>query len=161
MNRRRVSLLLGLLTALVLALPVHAADEPDLETRKRMWSIAERLDCPVCQGQSVRESNAQLAAEMREIILIKLQTGESENQIMDFFADRYGPGVLREPPREGLALGVWIGPLVIVAGGVALLGWALTRRRRPAPTTDDGDLEAYERQVDDLRQAGRDSPPPA
>lgn len=161
MNRHRVSLLLGLLAALVLALPVHAADEPDLETRKRMWSIAERLDCPVCQGQSVRDSNAQLASQMREIILIKLQTGESENQIMDFFADRYGPGVLREPPREGLALGVWIGPLVIVAGGTALLGWALTRRRRPAPTTDDGDLEAYERQVDDLRQAGRDSPPPA
>ncbi len=161
MKRYRASLLLGLLTAVALALPVRAADEPDLPTRKRMWSIAERLDCPVCQGQSVRESNAQLAAQMREIILIKLQAGESREQIMDFFADRYGPGVLREPPREGLALGVWIGPVVIVGLGILLLGWALARGRRPAEAAATGDLEAYERQVDDLRRAGRNSPPPA
>lgn len=161
MNRFRASLLLGLVTAVVLALPVHADDEPDLATRKRMWSIAERLDCPVCQGQSVRESNAQLAAQMREIILIKLQAGESKTQIMDFFADRYGLAVLREPPREGLALGVWIGPVVILGLGILLLGWVLARgRQTPLAATAD-DLEAYERQVDDLRQAGRNSPPPA
>lgn len=161
MSRYRASLLLGLLAVVVLALPVRAAEEPDLPTRKRMWSIAERLDCPVCQGQSVRESNAQLAAQMREIILIKLQAGESETQIMDFFADRYGLAVLREPPREGLALGVWIGPIVIVGLGVLLLGWVFARGRQPRVAATDGDLEAYERQVDDLRQAGRDSPPPA
>jgi len=158
-NRLRASLLLALVAAAVLAVPAHAADEPDLPTRKRMWSIAERLDCPVCQGQSVRESNAQLAAQMREIILIKLQAGESETQIMDFFADRYGLAVLREPPREGLALGVWIGPVVILSLGILLLGWVLARGRLPAPATDNEDLQAYERQVDDLRRAGRGSPP--
>ncbi|MDE2898747.1 MAG: cytochrome c-type biogenesis protein CcmH [Chloroflexota bacterium] len=161
MNRFRAGLLLALLAATVLALPAHADDQPDLPTRKRMWSIAERLDCPVCQGQSVRESNAQLAAQMREIILIKLQAGESETQIMDFFADRYGGGVLREPPREGLALGVWIGPVVILGLGILLLGWVFARGRQPPVAAVDGDLEAYERQVDDLRQARRDSPPPA
>lgn len=161
MKPHRASLLLALLAACVLAAPAHAAEEPDLATRKRMWSIAERLDCPVCQGQSVRESNAQLAAQMREIILIKLQTGESEPQIFDFFTDRYGPGVLREPPREGLALGVWIGPVVILGLGILLLGWVFARGRRPALALTNGNLEAYERQVDDLRQAGRDSPPPA
>ena len=161
MKRGSASLLLGLLAAVALVASVHAAEEPDLETRKRMWSIATRLDCPVCQGQSVRESNAQLAAQMREIIIIKLQAGESEEQIMGFFADRYGPGVLREPPREGLALGVWIGPLVILGLGIVLLGWVLARGRGLAPGAADGDLAAYERQVDDLRQAGRDSPPQA
>ncbi len=159
MNRYRASLLLGLLAAVVLVFPVRASDEPDLPTRKHMWSIAERMDCPVCQGQSVRESNAQLAAQMREIILIKLQAGESEQQIMDFFADRYGPGVLREPPREGLALGVWIGPVVIVGLGILVLGWALARGRRPSAAAANDDLQAYERQVDELRRAGRDSPP--
>ena len=161
MKRRSAGLLMGLLAAMVLVAPMYAAEEPDLATRKRMWSIAERLDCPVCQGQSVRESNAQLAAQMREIIVIKLQAGESETQIMGFFADRYGPGVLREPPREGLALGVWIGPIVILALGIVVLAWVLARGRRPAPATANGDLAAYERLVDDLRQAGRDSRPPA
>lgn len=161
MSRLRASLLLALLAVAVLAVPAHAADEPDLPTRKRMWSIAERLDCPVCQGQSVRESNAQLAAQMREIILIKLQAGESESQIMDFFADRYGLAVLREPPREGLALGVWIGPVVILGLGILLLGWVLARGRQPALAADNEDLQAYEQQVDDLRRAGRGSPPSA
>ena len=85
MKPRSTGLLLGLLAAVALVTAVHAAVEPDLATRKRMWSIAERLDCPVCQGQSVRESNAQLATQMREIITLKLQAGESEEQIMKFF----------------------------------------------------------------------------
>lgn len=161
MKRYRASLLLGLLAAVVLVLPVLAAEDPDLATRRHMWSIAERLDCPVCQGQSVRESNAQLATEMREIILIKLQAGETEAQIMDFFADRYGPGVLREPPREGLALGVWIGPLVVLALGIVAVGGVLARGRRSAPSPANGDLAEYERMVDDLRHTGRDSPPSA
>ncbi len=161
MKPRSTGLLLGLLAAVALVTAVHAAVEPDLATRKRMWSIAERLDCPVCQGQSVRESNAQLATQMREIITLKLQAGESEEQIMKFFSDRYGPGVLREPPREGLALGVWIGPLVILALGTALLGWVLARGRRPAPAAVNDDLAGYEQRVDDLRQARRDSRPPS
>ena len=161
MKRHLAGLLLGLLAAAVVAVPVQAAEEPDLPTRKRMWSIAERLDCPVCQGQSVRESNAQLAAQMREIITIRLQAGQSEEQIMRFFADRYGPGVLREPPREGLALGVWIGPLVILALGIAALGWVLVRGRQPAPTRSNDDLASYERQFDELRPPRRDAPPSA
>ena len=161
MKRLSASLLLGLLAAAVLAAPIQADEEPDLATRKRMWSIAERLDCPVCQGQSVRESNAQLATQMREIIIIRLQGGQSEEQIMQFFADRYGPGVLREPPREGLALGVWIGPLVILALGVTALGWVLVRGRHPAPTRSNDDLAAYERQFDELRPPRRDVPPSA
>ena len=161
MKRHLAGLLLGLLAAAVVAVPVQAAEEPDLPTRKRMWSIAERLDCPVCQGQSVRESNAQLADQMREIIIIRLQAGQSEEQIMQFFADRYGPGVLREPPREGLALGVWIGPLVILALGIAALGWVLVRGRQSAPTRSNDDLASYERQFDELRPPRRDAPPSA
>ena len=161
MKRHLAGLLLSLLAAAVVAVPVQAAEEPDLPTRKRMWSIAERLDCPVCQGQSVRESNAQLADQMREIITIRLQAGQSEEQIMQFFADRYGPGVLREPPREGLALGVWIGPLVILALGIAALGWVLVRGRQPAPTRSNDDLASYERQFDELRPPRRDAPPSA
>jgi cytochrome c-type biogenesis protein CcmH len=153
--------LLGLLAAVALVSPLYAAEDPDLPTRKRMWSIAEGLDCPVCQGQSVRESNAQLAVQMREIIVLKLQAGESDDQIMDFFADRYGPGVLREPPREGLALGVWIGPLVVLVLGIVLVGLVLARGRRTTAAAAENDLAEYERMVDDLRNAGRNSPPSA
>ena len=77
----------------------------DLAIEKRMWVIAEDLDCPVCEGQSVRESNAALAVQMRNTIVTKLQAGHSKDQIMQFFADRYC-GILRakaSPLLFGLA----------------------------------------------------------
>ncbi len=154
MTRLRAAALCALVVTVAAAAGAAADESADLALRTRMWAIAERLDCPVCQGQSVRDSNAQLAAQMRAIILIRLQAGESEDQIMQFFADRYGPGVLREPPREGLALGVWLGPLVVVGFGVVLVAAVLARGRRRA-AMPGGDLAAYEQIVDDLRRPRR------
>ena len=147
-----VSLLLSTLTTIV-----HADVDPDLTIKKRMWAIAENLDCPVCAGQSVRESNAQLAVQMREAILVKLKTGDSDSQIMQFFADRYGRSVLRNPPREGLALAVWIVPLVVILLGVCLVTWILLRPDRAQPTSTERDLASYEDLVDNLRHPDHSS----
>ncbi len=122
-----------------------------------MWAIAENLDCPVCAGQSVRESNAQLAVQMREAILVKLKAGDSDSQIMQFFADRYGRSVLRNPPREGLALAVWIVPLFVIFLGGCLVAWVLLRTDRAQPTSADLELASYEELVDDLRRTDHSS----
>ena len=145
-------LLLSTLTTIV-----HADEDPDLPIQKRMWAIAENLDCPVCAGQSVRESNAQLAVQMREAILVKLKAGDSDSQIMQFFADRYGKSVLRNPPREGLALAVWIVPLVVILLGGCLVTWILLRTDRAQPTSTDRDLASYEDLVDGLRHTDHSS----
>jgi cytochrome c-type biogenesis protein CcmH len=147
-----VSLLLSTLTTIV-----HADDDLDLSIQKRMWAIAENLDCPVCAGQSVRESNAQLAVQMREAILVKLKAGDSDSQIMQFFADRYGRSVLRNPPREGLALAVWIVPLFVIFLGGCLVAWVLLRTDRAQPTSADLELASYEELVDDLRRTDHSS----
>ncbi len=129
----------------------------DLEIEKRMWVIAEDLDCPVCEGQSVRESTAALAVQMRNTIVAKLKAGHSKDQIMQFFADRYGPGVLRNPPREGLALAVWIGPLIAIGCGVVLLLGVFARSKQAVQAQNDADLSSYEEVVKDIHKPPRRS----
>jgi cytochrome c-type biogenesis protein CcmH len=63
---------------------------------------------------------------MRGVIRTKLQAGESDQQIIDYFVERYGDGVLIEPPRRGISLLVWLAPVVMLAGGAVLL-WRLLR----------------------------------
>ncbi len=90
--------------------------------------IANQLNCPVCQGQSVRDSNSELARQMRQLIQQKLDAGESREEILQYFVDRYGVSVLREPPRKGYFWALWLGPVVGLVGGTLLLVLYLRQR---------------------------------
>jgi cytochrome c-type biogenesis protein CcmH len=94
-------------------------------------------------------SNSPLATEMRRVITEKLEAGESEAQIMDYFVERYGVQILRQPPRTGLNAWLWITPVVAFVVASAWLVWALWRisRRRSVPA-DTSDAPALD---DDLR----------
>lgn len=129
------------------------ADEHDADALyARQSRIADKLDCPVCQGQSVKESNAPLAQQMRALINEKIDDGASDEEIFDFFAARYGVGILRDPPKRGLALGVWLGPIIAVAGGVLGVGVVLLRRRPQSVPQADDSLQELEDRIDRLRQ---------
>ena len=74
---------------------------------------------------------------MRALINEKIADGAPDEEIFDFFAARYGVGILRDPPKQGLALGVWLGPIIAAAAGVLTVGVVLLRRRpRPVPRPD-------------------------
>jgi len=110
---------------------VAHADQIDDETRR----IGKQLQCPVCSGAAVSDSPSELAGQMRNVIRARLQAGESEEQIVAYFVERYGDGVLLEPPRRGIGLLVWIAPLGALAAGGLLL-WRVLRswlRPRPSP----------------------------
>ena len=111
---------------------------------QRMIRIADQLQCPICEGQSVAFSSSQLAGEMRVVILEKLQAGESEAQIMQYFVDRYGIRILREPPKQGLNLWLWIIPIMGFGIGIAGLLWKLrqmasAQRHVQASDSEDGE----------------------
>jgi cytochrome c-type biogenesis protein CcmH/NrfF len=108
-----------LLTALA---RVAHADPLDDETRR----IGKQLQCPVCSGASVADSPSDLAGQMRSVIRARLQAGESEEQIIAYFVERYGDSVLIEPPRRGIGLAVWLAPIGMLALGGLLL-WRLLR----------------------------------
>lgn len=133
-TRTRTGAVLGaLLLALWLAMPGAALADRPHEAAAR--EIARSLACPVCQGLSVADSPSQLATQMRGLILERLEAGDSREQIVQYFVDRYGEGILLEPPKRGFALLVWWVPVLGVLAGAAAVGLGLARWVRPR---DDG-----------------------
>lgn len=126
-------LLAGLILAIVaVAIPTGVfADEAQMQMSPQGLEIANNLNCPVCEGQSVRDSNAQLARDMRRTIQTQLDEGYTEEEIYDYFVDRYGVGILRDPPRDGFFLTLWWAPVIGVAIGALVLGTFITQRRKP------------------------------
>src|SRR5689334_3855145 len=97
------------------ALPAFA-DGPTAQEQEAR-DIARQLQCPICENNSVLDSPSDLARDMRVQISEQLSQGKSRDDIFRYFVDRYGEGVLREPPKAGFALLVWIGP--VIALGIA------------------------------------------
>lgn len=110
-------------------LPALEADSEAAITQT-MLRIGDDLQCPICEGQSVAFSNSRLAAEMREQITEQLQAGATEAEIKQYFVDRYGVIVLREPPRTGFNLLLWQMPFIAIGVGILILCWTLIQTRR-------------------------------
>lgn len=122
---------------------VQPLADPVLEARAK--ALQRELRCVVCQGQSIDESNAQLAADMRRLIREQIQDGKSDDEIKGFFVARYGTFVLMNPPVSGDTYLLWFGPLVLLLLGVAAIGVTVLRARRrlaTEPVTPDLDLPA-------------------
>jgi cytochrome c-type biogenesis protein CcmH len=109
---------------------VPLADDPALEAR--VLAIAGELRCLVCQNQTVADSNADLAVDLRKQIGEKLRQGMSERQILDFMVARYGDFVLYRPPLRASTLLLWSGPFALLAIGAWVLARVLRRRRHEA-----------------------------
>ena len=93
---------------------------PSLERRAHKLNAV--IMCPVCPGESIDQSQNDLAVQMRGIVKTKLEQGWTEDQIKDFFVDGYGPTVLLEPPSSGFSLVLWIvPPIVLFVAGVMLV----------------------------------------
>jgi cytochrome c-type biogenesis protein CcmH len=98
--------------------PIPGADTV-LDRRVRM--VSQRLRCPVCQGESIQESPAELAAQMKGVVREQLAAGKSEQDVLNYFLAKYGDWILLEPRAEGINLLVyWIPVIFMVIGGVFL-----------------------------------------
>ncbi len=128
------------------AVPGVSYDEAEAQ------AIDGMLMCPVCPAETIDQAQVPLARQMRAIVRQKLSEGQTREEILDYFADRYGQGVIGAPPKSGINLIAWVLPPVAVVA--ALLGGALslrsmTRHRRAVParpatvTENPGDLEPY------------------
>ena len=97
---------------------------------ERLFAIAGRIKCLQCVGESVAASQASLAVQFRDEIRDRMQAGDTDDEILDFFAQRYGQEVLLTPPSSGIGGLVWVIPVVAVAGAVLLLAGTFARWRR-------------------------------
>lgn len=106
-----------------------AADDAAIEQRAR--SLAHELRCLVCQNQTLADSNAPLAVDLRNQIREQLAAGKSEQDILDFMVARYGDFVLYRPPFKAATLALWLGPFALLALGALVLYRRVARRRAP------------------------------
>jgi cytochrome c-type biogenesis protein CcmH len=104
---------------------------PDANTERRLKALAEELRCLVCQNQTIADSSAPLAVDLRNQIRAQIAQGRSDDQIRGYMVERYGDFVLYRPPFKALTLVLWIGPFALLALG-ALIAWKIVRRRRTA-----------------------------
>lgn len=138
-----IAMVLGLALPVTGALPAHAVqpdeilDDPALEARAR--TLSANLRCVVCQNESIDESNADLARDMRLVVRERLVAGDSDEAVMQFMVDRYGEFVLLSPRRDGVNMILWAsGPILLLLG----LGFAIAAIRRrggdvPEPLSEE------------------------
>jgi cytochrome c-type biogenesis protein CcmH len=105
-----------------------AAEDPALE--KRVMAIATELRCLVCQNQTIADSHADLAVDLRQQIRELLKKGSTDQQVLSYMTDRYGDFVLYRPPVKATTWFLWFGPGVLLVAGVAGLILILRRRAR-------------------------------
>lgn len=140
-------LLLALALFALLVAPARAIDpseilkDPALEARAR--AIGQELRCVVCQNQSIDDSSAEVARDMRRAVRERLVAGDSDAQVFDFMVARYGDYVLLKPPFKTGTLLLWLGaPLVLLVASAAILLRALRRRAlAPVPPLSDDERE--------------------
>jgi cytochrome c-type biogenesis protein CcmH len=104
------------------------ADDPLLE--KRVLALSEQLRCLVCQNQTIADSHADLAIDLRNQVREKMQAGWSDAQVLEFMVQRYGDFVLYKPPVKSITWLLWFGPFLLFFGALALLLIKLKRQRQ-------------------------------
>jgi cytochrome c-type biogenesis protein CcmH len=104
--------------------------------QEEVKAIAEELRCPTCTGLSVMESDAPFSLQMRSTVLEQVVAGQSREAIVQFFVERYGPWILREPPRRGLHLFAWLLPCALLILGPGVLVVLRYRRKNKHAARD-------------------------
>jgi len=142
-------LLIALLTALATNYALAKGTAEDLKAEAldaQVMEIADELMCPVCRGQSVAESHAELAIDMKKVIRTKLKEGESRKEIIAYFVDRYGESILGAPPPRGSGLLLWALPGVAILLGGGMIIRFIRRRGGNGAGENMGDGAAGETQ---------------
>jgi cytochrome c-type biogenesis protein CcmH len=151
-----LALCVCLLPCLALAVqPGEILADPKLESRAR--DISAELRCLVCQNQSIDDSDAALARDLRLLVRERLKAGDSDTQVRDYLVARYGDFILLKPPFKTETLLLWLTPFAVLLAGAGAL-FALTRRRRQEPVAAQALSEAEKHRLDSLLRPGGDKP---
>lgn len=145
-----LALILGLVLPVLPVAPAFAVQpdeilpDPDLERRAR--SISADLRCVVCRNESIDESNAELARDMRLMVRERLVAGDTDAQVVDYLVERYGEYILLRPRGDGVNLILWVSAPLMLIAALGIAGLAL-RRRTPPPKPLSPEEEARLREI--------------
>ena len=128
---------------------------PDAALEARARAISSGLRCLVCQNQSIDDSNAPLARDLRLLVRERLKAGDSDAQVMRFVEDRYGEFVLLRPALNAHTVLLWLAPLIVLMGAIAV-GLRALARRRPQPANAPALTTAEEEKLRSLLAEEKD-----
>src|ERR1700694_3248312 len=154
-------LLLLVMLAFLCATPLHAVQvdeilpDPALESRAR--EISHELRCMLCQNQSIDDSEAPLARDLRLLVRERLKAGDSDSQVVDFMVARYGEFVLLKPRMSWHTAILWAAPLTILIIGLFAIGFSVLRRSAGPPPLEAALSEAERGKLKAIEQAQLDS----
>lgn len=157
MTRLLLAAFLALATAAPLA-PARSADpsemlkDPALE--KRAHALGKDLRCLVCQNESIEDSNADLAKDLRIIVRERIAAGATDDQVRQYVVDRYGDYVLLKPPFKGSTLVLWLGPFALFLAGLGAVALFYRRRKTQAPAQPAPLTAEEKRRLDSLLKDG-------
>lgn len=133
----------GVVIALLVAIAAPAAGDsslppsywayrqlPDPKQEAQARALMEELRCLVCQGQSIADSDAELAGDMRDLVRRRIAAGESPREIRAWLVERYGNWVTYRPPAEPVTWPLWLAPVVLLVGGAMLVRSRIKLRKR-------------------------------
>lgn len=149
---RYLCVVLGLLLAVSASAvePSERLADPVLEARAR--GLSQQLRCLVCQSESIDDSHADLAHDLRVLVRERLTAGDTDQQVLDYLHARYGDYVLLDPPVERATWVLWFGPGIVLVLVLASVGYAARRRRPASPPPLNADERA---RLDALLRDGR------
>ena len=139
---------LMVLLAAVIVVGIVTASPPRAD---RADALADQLRCPVCQGESVADSPSDTAVAIRQQVAEMVAAGRSDEEIRQYYVERYGRWVILDPPARGDTLWLWLLPVAAATGGLVLV---VARRRAdaPGPEPDDDDRAVLRREVSSRRR---------
>lgn len=135
-----VAFILVLFSAYTVAEDIKRSEE---DIRKRVEEVSKTLRCVVCQNQSIYESNAPLAAEMRRIVEERVRAGDTDDEVREYLRGPYGDFILMRPPFQLSTLFLWIGPVLI---GSAMLLWFFRKKNRPQSVSIPAEISKVEQE---------------
>lgn len=133
---KRAAILLALVAAPALgqsnqaAAPMANVQLPDPAKERDAKALMETLRCVVCQGQSIADSDAEMAGDMRSLVRERIAKGETPDRVRDWLIERYGDYVSYDPPLSGATAPLWIAPLALLVIGALVAARSFKRRRR-------------------------------
>lgn len=133
------------------ALPALAqgSDLSDAEVKERTETIGKTLRCVVCQNQSIADSDATLAEDMRTLVEARVRAGDTDDEVRAYFQERYGDFVLMDPPLKWSNYALWFGPFLFLLAG---LGWYFASVRKSSEPLVDTDAELTDAERDRLKK---------
>ena len=157
--KKLTAILLGI--TLLAAMPVRAAvDLTDFggnkELEQRYQTLVTELRCLVCQNQTIADSNADLAKDLRREVHDMLVAGKTDDDIKDFMLERYGDFVLYKPPVRTSTVPLWVGPFILLAIGLVVVVVIIRRRTSQAqPAMNSQDIERASKLLDETNREQR------